>query len=311
MSFTDEVKHEVVRYESESEDEREAELTALMRKAGSIVIDKGEISFQLEFRYADLSRLIYSWLKSEYGLTVEVMVQEDHLHNRNKYEIYLPHQDRLIQLMIKLGLLSPEGQPDFYMKEEFVRDERLGRAYLRGFFLASGSINHPSSQYHLEIRCDHKAQAEDLIKLLFGFQLTPHFTEHRENYMVYLKDFESISAVLNLLGAEKAQLKLENARVVSQVKENVNRRVNFETANLDKTVSAALEQIEDIDLIESRMGLQELTDGLQEIAIMRRRYPYDSLRELGERFDPPLSKSGVNSRLRRIKQIAENIRGES
>lgn len=311
MSFTAEVKHELVRYKRESSAEREAELSALMRKAGSMIINNKTISFQLKFKYADLSRLVYSWLNDIYDLDVEVMVQKDHLKKTNNYEIFLSHQQDLLKFLRKLGLISEQGQPDFYISPSFFRNKKLGKAYLRGFFLTAGSINHPSSDYHFEIRCDHKAQAEDLLKLMFKFQLQPGYTRHKDMFVVYVKDFKSISALLNLMGAEQAQLKYENSRVISELKENVNRRVNFETANLDKTVSAAMEQIEAIETLERCGKLQELPSGLQEIAEIRKKHPYDSLKELGERLDPPLSKSGVNSRMRRIKKTAKDVRGEN
>ncbi len=308
MSFTDEVKHELVRYECESDREREAELAALMRRAGSIILEDGKTAFQMQFNYADLSRRIYSWLQGKYNLDVEVLVQEKPpLQNHNRYELYLPEQSRLQELLKNLGLFNEKGEPDFYMDEEFCRDQEEGSAYLRGFFLACGSVNHPSSQYHLEFRCDHKAQAEDLTLLLFSFSLYAGFTEHKNMYNVYLKNFESISALLNLMGARQAQLKLENAKIVSGLKEDVNRRVNFETANLDRTVEAAMDQIEAINIIEREIGLNELSSGLREMAELRKKHPYDSLKELGERLEPPLSKSGVNNRLRRIKDIARKI----
>ncbi len=311
MSFTGEVKHELVRYERESSEEREAELAALMRKAGSIIIDENQFSFQLQFKYADLSRLVYSWLNDIYNLEVEVMVQKAPMQKNNNYEIFLAPQQKLMDLLNKLELISAEGKPDFYISPRFFRNKRLGQAYLRGLFLAAGSINHPSSEYHFEIRCDHKAQAEDIMKLLYKFKLNPGFTRHKELFVVYIKEFASISALLNLMGADQAQLKYENNRVISELKENVNRRVNFETANLDKTVSAAMEQLEAIETLQRKGKLQELSSSLQEIAEKRKKHPYDSLKELGERLDPPLSKSGVNSRLRRIKKIANDIRGEN
>ncbi len=311
MSFTAEVKHELVRCERETSSVREAELAAIMRKAGSIIIDNQEISFQLNINYADLSRLIYSWLKNIYDLDLEVLVQKAPLRKNNSYEIFISHQDKLIALLKKLELLSEKGQPDYYINPDYFTRKKLGRAYLRGFFLVAGSVNHPSSEYHLEIRCDHKAQAEDLIKLLFHFQLQPYYTSHKDLSVVYVKDFNSISALLNLMGAEQAQLKYENSKVISELKENVNRRVNFETANLDKTVSAAMKQLEAIKTLQRAGKLQELSSNLQEIAELRKKHPYDSLKELGERLEPPLSKSGVNSRLRRLKKIADDIRGEN
>ncbi|SDM25342.1 DNA-binding protein WhiA [Halarsenatibacter silvermanii] len=310
MSFTDEVKHELVRYDSDNEKELEAELTALMRRAGSIILSANRLAFRLEISYADLSRRVYSWLRSRYDLAVEVLAQDDRFGGGNNYEIYLPDQPELNSFLKKLKLLTEEGRPDFYINPRFFTHKKQAQAYIRGFFLAAGSVNRPEAEYHLEIRCDHSAQAEDLMKLFFTLNLRPGFIEHRDLFVLYFKNFESISAVLNLMGAEKAQLKLENNRIVSGMKEDVNRRVNFETANLDKTVSAAMEQLQAIKDMERAGKLQDLPSGLQEMAELRKNNPYASLKELGEKLDPPLSKSGVNSRMRRLKKIARGLRGE-
>jgi len=129
--------------------------------------------------------------------------------------------------------------------------------------------------------------------------------------MVYLKEYKKIISLLNLIGAQQAQLKLEHASIIKEVKGDVNRRLNFETANLDKTIEAALEQLEDIDLVEKNIGLENVSDSLREIAKLRRRYPYASLKELGQKLTPTLSKSGVNHRFRRLKKIARDIRRDN
>jgi hypothetical protein len=147
--------------------------------------------------------------------------------------------------------------------------------------------------------------AEDLKILRAKFDLEAHQTQHKSYHVIYFKSYAEVVKVLNIIGAHQAMLKMENDHIVKELKNDVNRRVNFETANLEKSVSAAMDQLEYIDIIERKEGLDSLSPGLQEMAELRRENPYASLKELGEIID--LSKSGVNHRLRRIKKIAQNL----
>jgi len=312
MSFTDEVKHELIRYENQSFKERKSELAALLRITGSISIINKKLSVQLKLKYGDLARLIYRWLKDNYKLEVEIIVRKNTtLKKEQYYELNLPPQDGLDKFLADLGIFNEERGLDFSIKSEFLQSDSSGRAYLRGLFIGGGSINHPRSGYHLEFRCEHHAQAKDLIKLLSLFDISAKMVDHKDRYMVYLKDFESITTLLNLIGAQQSQLKMEDVKILREIKNDVNRKLNFETANLDKTVEAAMNQIEDIELIDQEIGLINLTSSLQEIARLRMKNPYASIKELGQKLDPPLSKSGVNHRLRRLNKKAEKIRGNN
>ncbi len=307
MSFTDEVKHELIRYKNKSSEARRAELAALLRMTGSISIASREMAVKLKLRYGDLARMIFTWLKNEYELQVEIRVfQPSRLEKGQSYMLHIPPQDDLSTLLQDLGILSRDNSIDFSISSEFLVRGEVGQAYLRGMFIGGGSINRPSSEYHLEFRCDYHSQAEDLVKLLEIFDITSSMIEHQDRYMVYLKEYKKIISLLNLIGAQQAQLKLEHASIIKEVKGDVNRRLNFETANLDKTIEAALEQLEDIDFIEKNIGLENISESLREIARLRRRHPYASLKELGQKLNPPLSKSGVNHRFRRLRKIARD-----
>lgn len=312
MSFTDKVKYELIRYENQTFSERKAELAALLRITGSISIISQQLSVQLRLKYGELARLIFRWLKNNYELDVDIIVKKGtRLQKSQLYELNLPPHPKLNKLLADLGIYTPESGLDFTIKDEFLHADREGRAYLRGLFIGGGSINDPASGYHLEFRCDHYAQSEDLIQLLSLFDISAKMIEHHDRYMVYLKDFDSITKLLNLMGAQQAQLKMEDVKILKEIKNDVNRKLNFETANLDKTVEAALGQIEDIELIEREIGLVDLTPSLQEIARLRLKNPYATIKELGEKLDPPISKSGVNNRLRRLRKIADKLREDS
>lgn len=182
------------------------------------------------------------------------------------------------------------------------------QAFLRGAFLASGSVTDPSKGYHFELVSDHPAQAELLQYIMKGFGLEPKFIQRKKYYVVYLKDGSMIVDVLNIMGAHVSLMNMENVRILKDMRNTVNRRVNCETANINKTVSAAVRQLEDIAYIERTKGLKYLPEQLRAIAIARQEEPELPLKELGEKMEPTLGKSGVNHRLRKISEIANELR---
>ncbi len=303
-SFSDRVKAELIEIYSGTK----AELSALIRMNGTLHIEENKISVRIQFSLGSLARRIYSIIKDKYGLKSEIIVRYNYNFKKDySYEIVIVPQPELDDFLQKMGFLEDSHKPVFRIHKEIKKDRSRKTAYLRGAFLGGGSINDPHGEYHLEIRCEHRVHAEDLLSLLSDFDLEASMIEHKNKFVVYLKSFSLITVFLNIIGASRSQLEMENARTVKKVKNETNRRVNAETANLGRTVEAAQNQLEDIALIEKKKGLEELTDSLQEIAFLRRENPYASLRELGEMLDPPLSKSGVNHRLRRIKKIAQNL----
>lgn len=182
------------------------------------------------------------------------------------------------------------------------------RAYIRGAFLASGSISDPNKGYHFEIVCQSAKQAAQLTKAMNAFELDSKYISRNGKYVVYLKEGAQIVEVLRVMEAAHSVMELENIRVVKEVRGTINRKVNCETANISKTVSTAVRQIEDINLIEERLGLENLSPQLQEIAEVRLEYPDTPLGSLGQYLDPPIGKSGVNHRLKKLAKIAEDLR---
>jgi len=311
MSFTAEVKHELLSINVEKDCEIMAELAAIIRMNGSLQIINKDIAIQLKIFQGELARKVYMLIKNKFNFNMEIRVKKrNHFSHQNIYELFLNPQEGLRKFLIDLGFLADDNNLIFKIKDEFLDKKEYKIAYLRGAFLGGGSINTPESEYHLEFRCEHESLAKDIIQVLEDIELSAHIIEHHSKSVVYLKKYSDIITLLNIIGAYKALLKMENAQVLKDVKNNVNRKVNAETANLDKIIRAAMEQIEAITLIENKKGLDSLTRSLQEIAICRKENPYLSLKELGELFDPPLSKSGVNHRLRRIKKIADRLRRE-
>jgi DNA-binding protein WhiA len=185
------------------------------------------------------------------------------------------------------------------------------RAYIRGSFIAGGHISDPEKSYHLEFTYpppDGLFLAEGLCALLRSFELKPKITARKYHTAVYMKESESIVDILNIMEAHKCLLQFENARVIKDMRNSVNRKVNFETANLGKTINAAVEQIEDIRYIAGRVGLSYLPKPLEEAARIRLQHESATLKEIGGYFSVPVGKSGVNHRLRKISKIAEALR---
>ena len=190
-----------------------------------------------------------------------------------------------------------------------IEKENLKKAFIRGSFLGSGSINDPNKKYHIEISLENKEYANILKNILNEFDITFKELERKSSYSLYSKDGEEISKFLALIGASKAVINFEEIRVISDIRNNVNRKVNCETANLNKTVNAAVRQIEDIKFIYKSKAEDKLSDNLKEIANLRMENPDISLVELGKLLKEPIGKSGVNHRLKKIQEIANELRG--
>ena len=181
------------------------------------------------------------------------------------------------------------------------------RAFLRGAFMASGSISDPNKSYHFEIVARTLQQAQLLTELMNSFEADAKIVERKNHYVAYVKEGSQIVDMLNVMEAYVYLMNLENVRILKEMRNTVNRKVNCETANINKTVSAAVKQIEDIRKIQSRMEFDELPESLREMAELRLQYPDATLKELGKYLDPPVGKSGVNHRLRKLSAIAEDL----
>jgi DNA-binding protein WhiA len=184
------------------------------------------------------------------------------------------------------------------------------KAFLQEVFLMSGSINNPAKGYHLEITTDDIDDALEIIKVLHEFNINSKVIEKKYKYSVYIKDSESIALFLNIINAHNSLFKFENEKIMHEMKNNVNRVVNCETANISKIVNTSVRQIEIINKIDRIIGINSLPENLREIAIIRRDNPEASLKELGEMLGNSIGKSGVNHRLRKIEEIGRNLTNE-
>ncbi len=307
MSFAAEVKKELTTLEVHREHAK-AELAALIRMNGSISIVNQQIVLNVQTENAAIARRIYSLLKDHYQVRSELLVRRKmKLKKNNVYIVRLKHETRRVldDLAILEGMMFHS-----HVSDEIMGNSQKMRSYLRGAFMASGSVNNPeTSRYHLEIYSTYEEHNQDICDMLNYYGLNGRTLERRNGYISYLKGAEHIADFLTLIGATNSMLKFEDVRIVRDMRNSVNRIVNCETANMNKTIDAASKQIENIRFIDERVGLQALPEKLQEIAELRLENPEVSLKELGEMLSTgPISKSGINHRIRKINEFAENLR---
>lgn len=311
MSFSAVTKNELARVVGQRSCCRLAELAALIKMDGSVQISSGQrLSLHITTENAAVARKILTLVKNLFGLQTEVLVQRKKRLKKNYvYLVRIPFQPGINDILRQLGMLDGAGRLRDMAPRDLLRRECCRRAYLRGVFLGGGSVNRPEGNYHLEIITDNTVFAETISNLMNKFNLAAKSSLRKSRNVVYLKESEHIVGFLNIIGAHSALLNFENARIYKDMRNNVNRLVNCETANLNKTVNAAVRQKENIDLIRNTVGLEKIPEPLRETAELRLKYPDACLAELGKLMQSPLGKSGVNHRMRKIEEIAEKIRG--
>ena len=307
MSYASEVKKELTGLQVHL-DNAKAELMALIRMNGSLGIANRNMILNVQTESPAIARRIYSLLKQFYQVESEIVVRRKmKLKKNNQYVVRLRYHAQ--EILSDLGIL--EG---FQIKEKvpmtLLKDDLMIRSYLRGAFLAGGSVNNPeTSRYHLEIYSLYEEHNEMIAHMINRYHLNARTTARRSGYIVYLKEAEKIAEFLQLIGATNGMLKFENIRIVRDMRNSVNRLVNCENANMDKVANASNRQIENIRLIDSMVGLDSLPEKLRAIAETRLAHQEVSLKELGVLVPGgPISKSGVNHRLRKLNAYAEELR---
>lgn len=310
MSYASEVKKELTMLEVHFGNAK-AELMALIRMNGSLGIYNHKFVLNVQTENPAIARRIYKLLKQFYDIESELLVRRKmKLKKNNLYIVRLKTGSDFV--LKDLDILD-----GFQIKETvplaFLDDDAKVRSYLRGAFLAAGSVNNPeTSRYHLEIYSLYEDHNNTICEMMNRYGLNARKTERRSGYITYLKEAEKIADFLSLIGATNSMLKFEDIRIVRDMRNSVNRIVNCETANMNKVADAARKQIENIDYIDNKIGLSKLPDKLQAVAQARKAHPEVSLKELGELVaGGPISKSGVNHRLRKINEFAQKLRLDS
>ena len=302
MSFSGNIKEEISRQLSPARHCQIAELAAIISMCGAVMIDsRGHAALKIHTENLAVARKSFTLLQKTFN--IELM----RVYKGNGYALELNEQDtKTVLQAIELS----EGEP----LENCVADSRLllrnccRRAFVRGCFLASGSISAPQKGYHFEIVCSDEQKAEQLRELIRSFEIDAKIVMRKKSYVVYVKEGAQIVDMLAVMEANVALMDLENIRILKEMRNSVNRKVNCETANINKTVNAAVKQMEDIKLVRQKIGFEQLNEGLAQVAELRMQYPEATLKELGMMLSPQVGKSGVNHRLRKLSAMADELR---
>lgn len=308
MSFAAHTKKELTMQEG-ADCCSKAELSALIRMNGSLQFGAGRLVLDVTTENAAIARRIYTLIKRLFSLHAELLVRKKmRLKKNNVYIVRIPHKAN--DILQNLGIMDQSLSFIPGIALGVVKTNCCRAAYLRGAFLAGGSVNHPeASSYHLEIFTSYQDFCEALTKMANRYKLNAKCIERKKGYVLYIKEGERITEFLSLIGAHQALLYFEDVRIVKDMRNSVNRLHNCEIANINKTVNAATRQMENIQLIEHEMGLENLPKRLREVAELRLTHPDINLKELGEMLPSGVvSKSGINHRLRKINEIADKLR---
>ena len=290
------------------------ELAAIVRLAGSIQIaGYRKLNLKITTELNSVARKVFKLLKQNFGINTTISVNKNQMLKRNNsYVLIVTSEMGSENLLRELGILEPGD--GFYtvnkVPENLLQNEECIRSFIRGAFIGGGSISDPGKNYHMEFVTNNEDFAKSLKDLINKLGFNCKVVSRKNNFVVYLKESEQISDLLSIIGAHNALLSLQNTKIVKAMRNNVNRIVNCETANLSKTVNASVRQIENIKLIQDTIGISSLPENLQEIARIRLECEDMTLKELGEMLEPPIGKSGVNHRLRKIEEIANDLRSK-
>lgn len=307
MSFAAQTKKELTMVDADPCCEK-AELSALIRMNGSVALTNKRIVLDISTENAAIARRMYTLLKRHFAVPTELLVRKKmRLKKNNVYMVRVP--GAVEELLKELAITTEGFQFHPSIDKDLIKKPCCKRAYLRGAFLAGGSVNNPEgSSYHLEIASMYEEHCRALVELANKFHLNARFIERKKGFILYIKEGEKIIELLSIIGAHQALFKFEDVRIMRDMRNSVNRIVNCETANLNKTIGAAVRQIDNIKLLQKEVGLENLPEKLREVAEIRLKHPDINLKEVGDMLRGQVSKSGVNHRLRKLDEWAEKIR---
>ena len=310
MSFSSEVKEELSEQIASGRHCRLAETAAILSLCGKIVITENDrYCVKIQTENLAVARKYFTLLRKTFNIRAEASVRKS--REVRFYSVIVSKDSEARRLMGETCLLDEDGNVSECMSpmhHRLLRQNCCRRAFIRGAFLAVGSVSDPEKSYHFEIVCTVPEKARQLQELLASYDVDAKVVLRKRHYVVYIKEGSQIVELLGLMGAHISLMQLENVRIVKEMRNSVNRKVNCETANLNKTVSAAVRQAEDIRYIQEKIGLDKLPMDLEETARLRLEHTEASLKELGDMLSPKVGKSGVNHRLRKLSQIADDLR---
>ncbi len=316
MSFSSRVKEELSRQISSARHCRIAEIAAILSLCGRIQISaEDRYCIRIHTENVAVARKYFTLLKKTFNIVTDVTIRRNvHLRKNHVYTVTVGNHEDALRVLQATKLIGPDGEIGenlSVIRNVVTQQACCRRAFIRGAFLAAGSISDPEKFYHFEIVCAAEAKAEQLREIMSTFQLDAKIVKRKKYYVVYIKEGSQIVDVLNVMEAPVSLMELENIRILKEMRNSVNRQVNCETANINKTVAASVKQIRDIEYIRDTIGFESLPENLEQVAQARLLKPDATLKELGEALEPPVGKSGVNHRLRRLSELAEKLREQA
>ena len=301
MSYSSDVKEELARLMPKERHCRVAELAAVMRFAGDTGPEGTGVCIRTD--HVVPAKKYYTLLKRTFCMEIGLEIKEEKDGARGRrYRISIDDPDAAEEFLAAVCYADDAG-----LEAEVLAKSCCRRAFLRGAFLAAGSVSNPGKSYHFEIVCRDERQAEQICALICEFPVTAKIVPRKNRHVVYVKESDGIVDMLNVMGAHKSAMEFENVRIIKDMRNSANRQYNCDSANINKTVQTSARQLEAIRLIERTAGLNSLPPSLKEMAQVRLAHPEESLQGLGEYLNPPVGKSGVNHRLRKLEQIASQI----
>lgn len=313
MSFSKDVKDELSRQISSARHCQIAEVAAIISLCGRVSInEKDEYFIKIHTENLTVARKYYTLIKKTFHVNPEILIKKNKYLNKSKVYMLMIKDSKVSNKILKATKLidfNGEVRENLSIGDNMVvQNSCCKRAFIRGAFLATGSISDPEKTYHFEIVVATEAKAKQLQEIINSFDIDAKIITRKKYHVVYVKDGSHIVDLLNIMEAHVSLMNLENVRILKEMRNSINRQVNCETANINKTVTAATKQVDDILYIKNSVGFSELSEGLEEIARLRVEYPESSLKELGELLSPSIGKSGVNHRLRKLSIFADKLR---
>lgn len=312
MSFSGDVKEELLSVNGNGRHCQIAELAAYFSYCGFVKkSNSGHMVIGITAENKAIATKCFTLIKKTFNIYSGILIRKHSFSSKIlSYEIQIEKPDEIKEVLMAIKKYKESEEPVLCscVDKLLLKKDCCRRAFIRGTYLAIGSMSNPEKGYHMEFVFDHEDMAEEFIQILKTFSIGAKMVLRKKNYVVYIKDGEEIVDMLNIMGAHISLMNLENTRIMKDMRNSINRRVNCETANIAKTVNAATKQVEDIMLIQKLYGLHRLSDNLRQVAEVRLAYPEASLVELSQLMDPPVGKSGVNHRLRKLSELAERLR---
>lgn len=316
LSYASRVKEELSRQIPSARHCQIAEISAIISLCGRVAISADDrFSIKIHTENVAVARKYFTLLQKTFNIVADISIRRNMgpRKGRTCAVVVGNHRDalRILQAAKLINREGEIGEELSAVKNMVVKQACCRRAFIRGAFLVSGSISNPEKSYHFEIACAAEEKARQLQGMIGAFGLDARIVVRKKYYVVYIKEGSQIVDMLNVMEAPVSLMDLENIRIVKEMRSQVNRQVNCETANINKTVSAAVKQLKDIEYIRDHLGFSKLPENLEDMARLRLAKPDATLKELGEALNPPVGKSGVNHRLRKLSAIAESLRNEN